>query len=336
MLDILHDVLSTVRLDNAERFRQIVLRAKANLESSLVPSGHSVVDGRLRAAYTISDWASEQMGGIAYLRTLRTLADQIESDWSGLLEKMEQVRQALVNRNAMLCNVTTDAQTWHGFEPRLAEFIDGLPGRRQELSAWELPVSVGNEGLTLPAQVNYVGKGAALYDLGYRLHGSISVIANYLRTSYLWDKVRVQGGAYGAMCRFGRQSGVLTFLSYRDPNLLDTLDVYDGAAAFLRNTLLREDELEKNIIGAIGSLDAYQLPDAKGYTSMSYALVGETDERRQRYRDEVLGTTMADIRAFADVLDEVADVGRVVVLGGEDAVTSADDDADLQIIERVL
>ena len=99
---------------------------------------------------------------------------------------------------------------------------------------------------------------------------------------------------------------------------------------------MTQDELEKNIIGAIGALDAYQLPDAKGYTSMAHALTGETDERLQRYRDEVLSTTVADLRAFADVLDEVASEGRVVILGGEDAVTSAEDDADLQIVERVL
>ena len=105
----------------------------------------------------------------------------------------------------MLCNVTTDAETWRQFEPELNGFLGGLPGcdglradgRRRRMSP--------NEGLTLPAQVNYVGKGANLYEHGYTVHGSVSVITNYLRTSYLWDKVRAQGGAYGAYCRFGRR-----------------------------------------------------------------------------------------------------------------------------------
>ncbi len=188
----------------------------------------------------------------------------------------------------------------------------------------------------MPAQVNYVGKGADLYAHGYTAHGSVSVITNYLRTSYLWDKVRAQGGAYGAFCRFGRQSGVFTFLSYRDPNLTATLDVYDRAPAFLRKAELSQDELVKNIIGAIGALDAYQLPDAKGFTSLARALLGETDERRQAYRDEVLGTTVADVRRFADVLDAVAENGRVVVLGGEEAVQAASAEAKLGSIQRIL
>lgn len=219
----------------------------------------------------------------------------------------------------------------------LKHFIADLPGPDMRIERWQTPEALSNEGLVLPAQVNYVGKGANLFAHGYELHGSISVITNYLRTSYLWDKVRAQGGAYGAYCRFGRQSGVLSFLSYRDPNLRSTLETYDEAAGFLRRSNLSDDELLKNIIGAIGALDAYQLPDAKGYTSMVRAMLDETDERRQQYRDEVLGTTVSDVRSFADVLDKVAASGRVVVLGGEEAIReAASNGVDLQRIERVL
>ena len=192
-------------------------------------------------------------------------------------------------------------------------------------------------GLSIPAQVNYVGKGANLYDLGYTYDGSIHVISNHLRTSYLWDKVRVQGGAYGAFCRFSRESGVLTYLSYRDPNLLETLAVYDQTPAYLRKLALGDDDLTKSIIGAIGVLDAYQLPDAKGYTALVRHLVGQTDEQRQQTRDEVLGTTAADFRAFADVLDAVRDTGQVVVLGSADALAAANEgQADPLTITRVL
>jgi Zn-dependent M16 (insulinase) family peptidase len=141
------------------------------------------------------------------------------------------------------------------------------------------------------------------------------VITNFIRTSWLWDKIRMQGGAYGTYCTFGRQSGLLTFLSYRDPNLLNTLAVYDQTAQVLRNADLSPQELTRNIIGAISAMDGYQLPDAKGYTSMVRHLLGESDAERQQIRDEVLGTTPADFYAFADVLDEVKTHGTVVVMG---------------------
>jgi presequence protease len=176
------------------------------------------------------------------------------------------------------------------------------------------------EGLTIPAQVNYVGKGANLYGKGYRFHGSAQVISRFLRNSYLWDRIRVQGGAYGAFCLFDRLSGTLTFVSYRDPNLSRTIDVFDQSAAYVRDLELSEDELTKAITGSIGDLDAHKLPDAKGYTSMAHYLSGETDENRQRMREEILSTTSRDFRAFADVLEDVRKDGIVKVLGSRNAV----------------
>lgn len=315
LLAILRDILLTVKLDDRERFRQIVLKAKARNESGLIPSGHSVVSGRLRAAFTEADWLDEEMGGITYLFFLRRLATQIEEDWPAVVTKLEEVRSALLNRTGMICNVTLDGDNWRLVQPQLQEFLAALPAATLSHPGWQPTFDRSHEGLVAPAQVNYVGKGANLYELGYRYHGSSSVITNFIRTSWLWDKIRMQGGAYGAYCTFGRQSGLLTFLSYRDPNLLNTLAVYDQTAQVLRNADLSPQELTRNIIGAIGAMDGYQLPDAKGYTSMVRYLLGESDAERQQIRDEVLGTTPAHFHAFADVLDEVKTHGTVVVMG---------------------
>jgi presequence protease len=323
LLEILHDILTTVKLDNRDRFRQMVLRAKANLEAGLIPSGHSVVDGRLRASFTTTSWAAEQMSGISYLFFLRDLARQVETDWEGVLARLEEVRRLLITRQGMICNATMDSDMWSRFQPQLAEFVRSLPTPDSTPSSWSPTFETDNEGLAMPAQVNYVGKAANLYDLGYTLHGSVDVINNLVRTGYLWEKIRVQGGAYGAFCRFNQHSGVYSFLSYRDPNLVNTLDVYDRTAEYLRTLSLSQDELTKNIIGAVGHLDSYQLPDAKGHTSMVRYLIGETDEQRQQFRDEVLGTTVADFHAFADVLTAVAAQGRIVVLGSQDAIQAA-------------
>lgn len=319
LLAILRDILLTVKLDDRDRFRQIALKAKARNEAGLVPSGHSVVSGRLRAAFTESDWLDEEMSGVNYLFFLRRLVTEIEQDWPGVLAKLEEVRATLFNRTGMFCNVTLDSANWQEVQPQLQAFVEALPANNRAYPGWTPTFDRSNEGLIVAAQVNYVGKGANLYELGYHYHGSVNVITNFIRTGWLWEKIRMQGGAYGAYCNFGRQSGIFTFLSYRDPNLLRTLDIYDQTAYVLRKTDLTEQELTRNIIGAIGAMDAYQLPDAKGYTSMVRYLLGETDAERQQVRNEVLCTTLADFRTFADVLDTAKTQGTVVVMGPQSA-----------------
>ena len=183
-----------------------------------------------------------------------------------------------------------------------------------------------NEGFAAPARVNYVGKGANLYTLGYRLHGSALAVNGYLNRTWLYDTIRAQGGAYGAGGRFDYLSGNYAYTSYRDPNLLRTLDNYDGAPAFLRRLDLSEDELTKATIAAIGRLDSYQLPPDKGFTSLARFLTGETDEHRQQLRDEVLSTGRKDFRTFADALEAVRDAGHIVAMGSEEALQAAGDE----------
>jgi presequence protease len=323
MLAILDDVLKTARLDNRERFRQIVLEEKAAREAGLVPGGHQVVNTRLRARLNEADWASEQIGGLSYLLFLRRLATAVDEEWPTVQAVLEQIRATLLNREALVANVTTDGESWRRFRPELSAFLGGLPSGPVAPAAWEPQLGGGAEGLTIPAQVNYVGKGADLYRLGYQLHGSSLVINRYLRTTWLWDQIREQGGAYGGFSIFDPRSGAFSFVSYRDPNLLRTLDVYDRTPEYLRGLELSEGELTRSIIGAISDLDSYQLPDARGYTSLVRYLTGDDDEYRQRVRDEVLGTSLADFRRFADVLERVREEGLVVVLGGEAAVNAA-------------
>ncbi len=337
MLEIMRDILLTVKLDNPERFRQIVLETKARMEASLVPSGHSYVNTRLRAAFSEAAWVNEQLGGVAYLTFVRQLAELVDNDWPAVLAKLEAVRTHLIRRNGMIANVTLDAANWKQFEPQLHGFAATLPSVEGARAVWTPDALPAHEGLTIPAQVNYVGKGANLYELGYEYDGSINVISNLVRTGWLWDKIRAQGGAYGAFCNFSKHTGVWSFLSYRDPNLLGTLDNYDLTADFLRSYELSDDELTKAIIGSIGSMDAYQLPDAKGYTSMVRHLTGETDERRQHARNGILGASRADFVRFADILDRANEVGRVVVMGSADELAAANEElGDEMVIQKAL
>ena len=235
LLSIMRDILTRARLDNRERFQQLALEEKAAVESRLVPGGSSYVDGRLRANFFESDWADEQMGGISYLFFLRKLVDDIDTGWDGVHAALERIRTTLLDRSVMLCNVTADAADWHRIEPQLGEFLAAMPHGAAKRAPWHVADTPRAEGLVIPAKVNYVGKGADLYRAGVKPNGSHIVARRYLRTSYLWDKIRVQGGAYGGHCMFDRFSGGFTFVSYRDPNLLASLGVYDRTGDFLRN-----------------------------------------------------------------------------------------------------
>ena len=323
LVNILRDVLHKVRLDDQDRFRQMVLEAKARQEQKLVPMGHQIVSLRLRAHFHEADWAAEQMNGVTYLFFLRKLAKAIDEDWAGVLADLEEMRCLLLTRNAILLNITLDEDGWSDFQPRINGLLDALPTSTRREAEWSSERAPDFEGMTIPAQVNYVAKGTNIYHAGYGFHGSSLVICRYLRTAWLWERIRVEGGAYGAFCLFDRLSGVLSFVSYRDPNLLKTLEAFDQTTNFLNTIRLHEDELNKSIIGTIGDMDIYMLPDAKGYTSMVRYLSGETDKERQQMREEVLNTTAADFRVFARALETIKEKGLVKVLGSERAIQEA-------------
>lgn len=323
LLNILSDVLLSVDLNQPERFKQILLEEKARLEASLIPTGHHVVNRRLRARLSTAGWVTEQTSGIDYLFFVRNLLNRMDSEWDAILQELHTVLQTLVNRSGMLVNLTVDAHTFETLKPLVESFLQNLPLSPFNQPVWQTPAPAAPEGLTVPSQVNYVAKGANLYTYGYKLHGSALVIRNYLDTTYLWEKVRIQGGAYGGLSNFDPLSGIYTFLSYRDPNLLATLDVYDKTPEFLRSLTLHETDLHKAIIGTIGEIDAYLLPDAKGYTSLTRWLSGYTDAQREQVRQQVLHTQPADFHAFADVLQQVTQHGLVVALGATETLQKA-------------
>ncbi|KAH8941187.1 hypothetical protein BDL97_14G024800 [Sphagnum fallax] len=181
------------------------------------------------------------------------------------------------------------------------------------LVSWDQQLPLINEGLVIPTQVNYVGKAASLYNAGYELNGSAYVISKFIGNTWLSERVRVSGGAYGGFCDFDSHSGAFSFLSYRDPNLVKTLDNYDGTVEFLRNLQLDDDALTKAIIGTIGDVDSYQLPDAKGYTSVK------------------------DFHMFADVFETVREKGVIVAVASADDIAAASEERPgLLQVKKVL
>ena len=334
LLKIIKDALLNAQVDNRSRLKQMVLEEKAGLESGLIPGGAGFVNTRLRAQFGESGWANDQMKGIDYLFSVRELANDIDKKWKSVLYKLETIRELLIKRQVLICNVTLDGENWKTFRPQFDDFLGALPSKAGKRHDYDVQPSPKREGMTVPAQINYVGKGANLYDLGYQLDGSVEVITKYLRLTYLWEKIRIQGGAYGAYIVFDDRSGVLTFISYRDPNLAATIENFDKAGTFLKgldDSRLSENELNKAIIKAIGDMDSYQLPDAKGYTSMMRYLTHRTEEMRQKTRDEILSTNGEDFIAFGEVLEKVAQSNAVTVLGSQNAIEAAN--IDLEVVK---
>ena len=217
LVEVMRDVLLGANLGNRDRIRQMVLETKASMESSVVGSGHSVAASRLDAQRSVAGWVSEQMGGLSYLESLRELAKRIDQDFDAVRADLEEIRSRLLTREGAIINLTADDKTLTSNSRHISDLLAALPSAGGPLEDWKgsmLPRV--NEALVIPTQVNYVGKAANLYEDGqYKLSGSSYVINKHLGTSWLWDRVRVVGGAYGGFCDFDSHSGMFTYLSYR-------------------------------------------------------------------------------------------------------------------------
>jgi len=311
----------------------------SRMESSVISSGNAYASSHLSARFTLAGHVDALLGGLPQLATVRDALEQAQTDWPLLLARLEKMRAALLTADGAIVNLSADgaslaAATAH--VPTLLESVAARCAASESTSTEGAPAGwawassgvlvPSHDGLQVPTQVNYVAKAAPIYAPGEAIPGSSSVITKYLRTAYLWDTVRVQGGAYGCSLGFSRLNGIASFSSYRDPNVVSTLDTYDGTAAFLRANPLGPAELSKAIIGSIGELDAPQSVDGRGYSAMVRHMLGVTEEERQIWRDQVLGTTAADFVEFAERIEEVAKAGSVAAVASERAIAAANEE----------
>ncbi|MDO5484255.1 MAG: peptidase M16, partial [Desulfovibrionaceae bacterium] len=304
-----------------ERLSQMLLETKARLEHGLQAAGHTAVSTRLRARYTGAGALAERLGGLSYLDSVREMLARLEQEPQSLLADLEELHGRILSSAGAVFDCTAEASCMALAKNEARQLLASLPAAPAIAAESNAPLAVPMqlppaEAFIAPAQINYVGKGANLYDLGYTYHGSASVILRYLRMGRLWEQVRVRGGAYGAFCALEHLSGNFVCASYRDPNVTETLTAFDGLADFLREFRPDKAQLTQAIVGAVGDLDSYLLPDARGAQSLSRWLTRDTEECRQQMREEMLGTTAQHFSAFADVLAEAAARGAVCVLGG--------------------
>lgn len=334
---ILADVLLKANWDARDRALQMVLEDKAQIETYIGMMGQAFAGTRANAALRVDGWMNEQTGGVTQLFFLRDIAKRIEHDWNSVADALRHIARLLINRTVMTVNVTLDRMTWDGFRPMLDALITQIPAAGAVRHTWPLAEQPDAEALVVPAQVNFVAKAVDLQALGFKGSGAVATVMRTLNFGYMYPRIRLQGGAYGGAARYNPFNGVLTYLSWRDPNISGTLENYDGAGRYLQTVELNDDELEKAIIGTVGELDQYLLPDQKGYTAMTRYLIGYTDAMRQKYRDEVFGTTMHDYHAIGQALSQAAQQGgKVAVVAGPQAAQKANEGGATLTINKVI
>jgi len=325
LLEIFDLVLTESNLNSQAKIIEMLKETRSKVESSIQGSGHSYANSRLMARYSVNGFINEQTGGITYLESVKKYLEMAENGFPSLLKKLEGIRNTILKsskcRDGMVLNLVADEDVLEKSSADVEKFLNGLPGDASPsekyinfykdehpwaTQAREKMGDAKNEGFIVPTQVNYVGQGGRLYDVGERMSGSASVIARHLRTGYLWDTVRVIGGAYGGFCTLSGGTGIFTFLSYRDPNFVGSFEAYEAAADALMEQAenLTEEQLATAIIGAVGDLDSALSVDAKGATQFSRWMANESAESRQRHRDEILATSKDEFIQFAKRMKE--------------------------------
>ncbi|TQE11300.1 hypothetical protein C1H46_003034 [Malus baccata] len=299
LFHLVNFVLQEVQFTDQQRFKQFVSQSKARMEvyHKLYlkrGGGHGIAAARMDAKLNTVGWISEQMGGVSYLEFLQALEEKVDQDWDGISSSLEEIRKSLLSRQGCIVNITAEGKNLTNSEKFMSKFLDLLPNSSPVATAsWNAQLPSANEAIVIPTQVNYVGKAGNIYDTGYRLSGSAHVISKYISNTWLWDHVRVSVGAYGGFCDFDSHSE------------------------------MDDETLSKSIIGTIGDVDSYQLPDAKGYSSLLRYLLGITEEERQVRRAEILSTSLKDFKEFANAIDVVKDKGVVVAVASPDDVDAA-------------
>ncbi len=317
LFNIYRELLGEFDFSDSKRLIDIIRGTKADIEASIVPAGNQYVISRLHSYNSKIGKYDEFTGGLAYFRFLEKLLERVEKNPEEVAGCFSNVADLIFCRENMLVNVTSESEDYSIFEREINSLAQIFPEKESKETILEIPSYDLNEAFLTAGNIQYVGKGANLYDWGYKYSGKFEVLKAILNTQYLWENVRMKGGAYGCSASFDYYSGDFALVSYRDPNLMETLDIYDQIADFISNLDMSKEELDNFIIGCVGRLDPPLTADRKGSISMVDSLTGMTHQLRQKKREEVMSTTLNDIKEFAPLFRKLKDSGSICVLGNE-------------------
>jgi len=330
----LFDILSSLALrsefTDVNRFRTLVGQIKADWDDSFFSRGQEIALARLRSYFSLSGRVAE-CDYYTYYHFITDLYENFDEKAEAALAKLREVSRALFNSSAFVAGYSCDADDRECVRKQTQAFLCSLP---KSESAARAPLTLEapghNEAITTPGKVQYVTAGGNFRAHGYGYTGAMQVLATMLRYEYLWTKIRVQGGAYGANAQFAR-NGIVTLSTYRDPKLKESLEAFAELPGWLRTLKLSERELTKYVIGTISALDTPLTASMKAKRAAVDYIIGSTPEERQQTRNQVLDVTLDDIKALADTIEAVLGDKHYCVVGGGQVIAGAS-----ELFENVL
>ena len=316
---ILEEILNHSVFTDEKRLGEVIQETRSRAKMKLENAGHSTAVSRATSYFSATAYYNELTGGTAYYHFLEQLEKDYANKKGEIMARLQEVSRKLFTRANMLVNYTADDKGYEQLPQNLKLLADKLPQGSGEKHAFTHPVKNVNEGLKTSAQVDYVARCGNFRDAGLEYTGALKILQVILSYDYLWLNIRVKGGAYGCMSGFGR-SGEGYLVSYRDPNLKETNDIYEGIPAYLEAFDPDERDMTKYVIGTISNLDAPLTPSVKGSRGLSAYLSGVTEEMMQTERDQILGAAKEDIRALAAQVQAVLATGSFCVVGNEEKI----------------
>lgn len=323
MFELTKEVLTSSKFEK-ERLHELLTRHFAGVEAGAKNNGMGYAATRLFSYYSNTGIFSEQVNGFEYYWFLADLVKNYDDNYESIAANLNDVSDLLFTTANMDVSITCSDDNYNNFSETFSKFAAEIPEGNNEFAEWNLVPEKKNEGFMTTSKVQYVLKGANYKDLGYEWSGKISVLGQILSTDWLQNQIRVIGGAYGGFSSFG-PSGNMFFGSYRDPNLVESLDNFDATPSYLEDFEADEKAMTRYIIGTIATLDNPETPAIKANTAMTRYYNGITREFIQSQRDEILSTSSEDIRGMKDMIKELMDQNIYCVYGNMDKIEDASD-----------
>ena len=322
---VLNEIINNSVLDYS-KINTILLQMKMNYRSTIIEDGMDVVSTMARSSSSKEGSITFKLG--AY--NMYYFIDEIlEEDASQLISKLKDVADRIFNINNLVASVS-------GNDSVISKLKNVTKDIKLHTNDISIALHIGlnsreSKALVIPSGVNYNGKAINLKDLGYENTGALKVIRHILNYDYLWPEVRVKGGAYG--CRINVLScGDIVLSSFRDPNVKNTFDVYNNVYAYLENLDLTEDEFNTYLIGAIGGFDQPASNSARIATADSYYFMGITDDMRKSMKEEMIKTTLAEVKSYAKLFKELAQMASSFTIGNEAKIKEFNDYDKIEVL----
>lgn len=318
-LELMEQMLLSSDFTDTKRLGELVAQIKARLQANLSSSGHLVAAMRSMSSFSRYALYQDELKGIAFYRSICRIEKELSESPKSVSDKLAAIAKKLFARNRMLISFTGNNEAYGNAKPSLEKVIAGFNKMSAVGDQAEVHFNTAKEAFIDASQIQYVAKTGDFICEGYEYTGALRLLRIILSYDYLWINVRVKGGAYGCMNTFLR-SGESYFVSYRDPNLSDTLDVYDRIPEYIKSFSPDERDMTKYIIGTFSALDTPMNPEAKGSRSLSAYLEGITYEQIQKERNEILNAQPEDIRRLADLVEAVLKKDSICVIGNENMI----------------